>query len=368
MAVRKTVAGTFEVDIRDQYGKKRLKTFKTHREAKAYEKETLALISKAEYTPPSSKTVGEVAREWYEQKASQNYRRSSLVGWKNRVDNYIVESLGSIRLRDLDVKMVENALAEWSKQVSAVSANMALTTLAAVLDMAERRGDVSRNVVDKAERLKVATEDDGDEVDEDKVYTKAELLRLIQACQGMIRALVMLLAFTGLRIGEALALSWDAVDLKAARLDVRLTLGDSGEAASPLFQPPKTKSSKRSIPLPHELVKELTAWKIRSPISERHLVFAMEDGRPYQRYRVIELLDEAISKAGIKRLTPHGLRHTFASLLLAAGKPVTEVSHLLGHKNAHITMTTYAHFIREESTATQELAASVLNVSSNVSN
>jgi integrase len=64
--------------------------------------------------------------------------------------------------------------------------------------------------------------------------------------------------------------------------------------------------------------------------------------------------------AGIKRLTPHGLRHTFASLLLADGRPVTEVSHLLGHRNAHVTITVYAHFIRQETTAIQDLAESVL--------
>ena len=360
MAVRKTKAGTFEVDIRDRYGKKHLKTFATHREAKDYEKEQLALISKNEYVPPSKKTMAEVAGEWYEQKATQSYRRSSLVGWKNHVDNYIVESLGAVKLRDLEVFMVENALNEWGKEVSGVSANKALTTLMAILDMAVRRGYAHRNVAEKVLRLKIATEEDGDEVDEDRVYTRAELLRLIQASEGMFRTLVMLLAFTGLRIGEALALAWDAIDLKLAKLDVRLTLADSGEVANPLYQPPKTKGSKRSIPLPHELVKELTHWKLACPHSERHLVFAMENGRPYQRYRVIELLDEAIGKAGIKRLTPHGLRHTFASLLLAAGKPVTEVSHLLGHKNPHVTMTVYAHFIREESKATQELASLVM--------
>jgi integrase len=362
MAIRKTKAGTFEVDIYDQHGKKRLKTFPTWRDADKYEKETKALISKHEYVPPSSKTVGEIAHEWYQQKAERNYRRATLVHWKNHLDNYIVDSLGGVRLRDLDVSTVEKHLSKWGKRTSAVSANKALGTLRAILDMAERRGDVHRNVADKAERLKVATESEGGEVEPDKVFTRAELGRLIQASEGMIRTLVMVLAFTGLRIGEALALAWDAIDLKAAKLDVRLTLADSDEGVeAPLFNPPKTKTSKRTIPLPPELVRELKAWKLRCPISDRSLVFAMDNGRAYQRYRVIELLDAAIERAGVKRLTPHGLRHTFASLLLAAGTPVTEVSHLLGHKNAHVTMTVYAHFIRgEESTATSKLAASVM--------
>ena len=73
------------------------------------------------------------------------------------------------------------------------------------------------------------------------------------------------------------------------------------------------------------------------------------------------VLDRAIINAGVKRLTPHGLRHTFASLLLADGVPVTEVSHLLGHKDSYTTMKVYAHFVREETRSVETLAASILN-------
>jgi len=360
MAIRKTKAETFEVDIRDQQGKKRLKTFGTHKEAKDYERQALAQIGRGEFVASTRTTVGEIAKDWYEKKLAQNYRRASLINWDNHVRNYIEPSLGTIKARDLDEAIIEKTLAEWGERVSAKTVNGVCTTLSAVLDMALRYKLVVRNAAANAVRLKVATEDDGDEVPPDKVYSRAELLRLIQASEGMTRVLVMLLAFTGLRIGEALALSWDQVDLKAAKLDVKFTLADADEGQPLVFQEPKSRSSKRTIPLPHELVKELTAWKIRCPISERRLVFAREDGLPYRRNRIGMLFNKAISKAQVKRLTPHGLRHTFASMLLANGKPVTEVSHLLGHKNSHVTMTTYAHFIREESTATQELAALIM--------
>ena len=71
-------------------------------------------------------------------------------------------------------------------------------------------------------------------------------------------------------------------------------------------------------------------------------------------------MDRAIGKAEIKRLTPHGLRHTFASLLLADGVPIPEVSYLLGHKDSYVTMKVYAHFVRKESKAVENLAASIL--------
>ena len=76
----------------------------------------------------------------------------------------------------------------------------------------------------------------------------------------------------------------------------------------------------------------------------------------------------SIIKADIgKRLTPHGLRHTFASLLLEKGVAVPEVSALLGHKDSYVTWKVYAHFTRRESTAVQNLATSILGGELNVS-
>ena len=68
-------------------------------------------------------------------------------------------------------------------------------------------------------------------------------------------------------------------------------------------------------------------------------------------------------------MSPHSLRHTFASLLLARKVPLLEVSHYLGHKNTHITAKTYAHFTGEETNAVHEFAASIFSndVSTDVS-
>ena len=171
----------------------------------------------------------------------------------------------------------------------------------------------------------------------------------------------MLPALTGLRIGEVLGATWPAVDLKAGRFSVRLNLADNDKGQPLLLQPPKTKTSKRAIPLPPELIHELRVWKLKCPKSELDLVFAREDGLPYHRNAASKALDQAINAAEItKRLTPHGLRHTFASLLLADGIAVPEVSALLGHKDSYVTWKVYAHFVRKESTAVQDLATSIL--------
>ena len=74
------------------------------------------------------------------------------------------------------------------------------------------------------------------------------------------------------------------------------------------------------------------------------------------------MLDCAIETAGIeKRLTPHGLRHPFASLLLADRVPAPEVGAYLGHKDPSITLRIYAHFVREETRTVHNLASSIFS-------
>ena len=167
----------------------------------------------------------------------------------------------------------------------------------------------------------------------------AEIKKLIEATESGSRDRLMLMvpALTGLRIGEVLGLTWPVVDLKVGKLEVRLNLADTDKGQPLTLQPPKTKSSRRTVPLPPELTRELKIWKLKCPKSDLDFVFAREDGLPYHRKAASVTLDRAISTAEIKRLTPHGLRHTFASLLLADGVPVPEVSALLGHKNSYVT-------------------------------
>ena len=197
----------------------------------------------------------------------------------------------------------------------------------------------------------------------DRVYSKQDIRKLIEASEpgSRNRLLVMVPALTGMRIGEVLGLTWPAVDLKAEKLEVRFNLADSDKGKPLMLQPPKTKKSRRTVPLPPELIHELKIWKLKCPKSEQDLVLAREDGEPYHRNAASKALDHAIAKAEItKRLTPHGLRHTFASLLLADSVPVPEVSALLGHKDSYVTWKVYAHFVKKESSAVQNLAASIL--------
>jgi len=164
--------------------------------------------------------------------------------------------------------------------------NKVLTTLTAVLMLAKRYKLIKDNSAEEAEPLKIATETEDDiEVTPDKVYAKAEIKKLIDATEpkSRERLLLMLPALTGLCIGEVLALTWPAIDLKSRKLEVRFNLADSDKGQPLKLQSPKTKSSRRTVPIPPELIRELKIWKLKCPKSERDLV-----SPPRRENRIIE--------------------------------------------------------------------------------
>jgi len=364
MAINKTKAGTFEVDFRDQYRKRHLKTFDTHKEAVAFRDEVRALVQKREYVPPANTTVKDAADTWYQKRAGENgYSRAALIYWKNHIDNYIVPSLGQYKITDVDVETIEKAASGWAETLAPQTVNKNLGTLTSIFALAKRYKMRVDNPAAEALRVKVATKDeDSAVVEPDEVYNKEELGKLIRATETGTkdRIVVMLPAFTGIRIGEQLALSWQAVDLKAGTLHVRQSLADNDAGQDPIFKDPKRKSSRRVIGLPQELIHELRVWKLQCPRSARDLVLPTIDGWPMCRKVIQMVLDRTIAKAGIKRLTHHQLRHTFASILLADGADIAEVAKLMGHKNAATTLKVYTHFVRRQTQSVQNFASSVM--------
>ena len=156
---------------------------------------------------------------------------------------------------------------------------------------------------------------------------------------------VVLCLYTGLRIGELLALTWDDVDLKNGVITVSKSCRDSWKngAYVKIIDTPKTENSRRQIPLSKIILKMLKEMKKRSKCE-----FVIADGnkpvfvRTYQR--MFELL---LKKLHIPHKGFHSLRHTFATRALECGMDVKSLSEILGHKNATITLNRYAHSLWE---------------------
>lgn len=156
--------------------------------------------------------------------------------------------------------------------------------------------------------------------------------------------LFMLLASTGLRISEAIALRWCDLDLDASppRLRVRRSIVDGVVGA------PKSRHGARTVPLAAELALQLR--ELRPPDAETEdLVFSNRDGRALNpnnlRNRV---LAPAATRAGVSGIGLHTLRHTCASLLIEQGANPLRLQRWMGHHSAAYTLETYGHLIDDE--------------------
>ncbi|HEY8528558.1 MAG TPA: site-specific integrase, partial [Paenibacillaceae bacterium] len=159
------------------------------------------------------------------------------------------------------------------------------------------------------------------------------------------QALFTLLARTGLRIGEALALTWDDIDLKLGTLSVTKTL-IYPRNTDPRVTTPKTKSSIRTIKLDPETVRVMKEYFLNQKEtilrygfqrSDLNLVFHGPDGRWLRINVVREYMKEVCKRAGLPQLSPHALRHSHAVHLLEAGATIRYVAERLGHATIKTT-------------------------------
>mgnify|MGYP005757870123 CR=1 FL=1 len=156
---------------------------------------------------------------------------------------------------------------------------------------------------------------------------------------------IVLCLYTGLRIGELLALTWNDIDFGKGLLFVSKTChdGNNGINHIRIIDSPKTVHSNRIIPLPKQILSLLKCVKKRSECE-----YIVADGekpvfvRSYQRTFEFLLKKLKISHKGF-----HSLRHTFATRAIECGIDVKTLSELLGHKNATITLNRYTHSLLE---------------------
>jgi integrase len=197
-----------------------------------------------------------------------------------------------------------------------------------------------------------------------QTWTAEELRAFLEHVEGeRLYAVWMLAASTGMRRGEVLGLRWRDVDLDRARVSVRQTLVLAGRQV--VTSEPKTSRGRRSIALDPRTVSALRAWR-RAQAAERlawgsawadsGLVFTREDGTPIHPEWLSDAFEWRVKVAGLPRIRFHDLRHTHASLGLAAGIPVKVMSERLGHTSSSFTADAYQHV----TPALEEQAASTV--------
>lgn len=314
---------------------------------------------------PKDPTLHEFASEWFRDNEGK-WRESTRLDYQWQLSNHLLPFFAQHRLSQITPREIDRYTAAKVREgeLSATSINKTVTRLGQILKRAKRWGLIERNPVEDAERLKAprpspvhldraehiaALLDAAGELDRGARRDRAHIPR---------RAILATLVMAGLRIGELLDLRWRDVDLTGGRIHVR-------ESETHTV---KTQAGVREIDMLPGLHDELLALKARVTHDEPgDLVFATRRrtrfGPSNLRTRVlapaISLANEHLVSAGDvplpERLTPHKLRHTFASVLVALGVDPGSVMDQMGHTDAAFTLRVYRHGMRRDPAARQAL-------------
>lgn len=303
-------------------------------------------------TLPAARTrhrlVAEWLREWLEGKRG-TVEASTWLSYRVCVERRLVPHLGGLRLAALEPADVRRALAALAGAgLSPRSRELTRVALSQALGQAVRDGLLPRNVCAAVDPPKVPRR-------EARALTAAEISRLLAYATGDWRCLWLLALHTGMREGELLGLTW--TDVSGGVVTVQRALVDGDDGLPHLRDAPKSRAGIRRIPVSPVVAAALEAHRTRQDaeraVASRWpdtagLVFLSSRGTPLLRANVGRIFREHCAGARVARRPREGLhllRHTYASHLLAQGRPLPEVAYLLGHSNPGITLAIYAHFI-----------------------
>ena len=171
---------------------------------------------------------------------------------------------------------------------------------------------------------------------------------------------IIICLYTGIRLGELLALTWNDIDLKSGIMTISKTAYRIKQNGKPqvVIDKPKTKNSSRLIPLPKQLLEILKRAK---RISKSDFVLSTRTGgivgtRAYQK-----TYERILKKLDIPYKNFHSLRHTFATRAIEMGMDVKTLSEILGHKNPVITLQRYTHSMLSYKTEMMNKMGKMLN-------
>lgn len=332
----------------DNAGKQRNVTrrgFKTQKEAElGLARFQLGLEQPKKEVKKESQTFSEVYDLWLEEYESL-VKPSTLLSTEQIFKHHIIPSFGELKIDEVTPLDCQKILRSWSKFVKA---NTFMNYASSVFDFAIRMQLITSNpakVIRKKKRVKKVYEDE-----QLNFYDKDELKEFIKTLerfksQPKIYNFFRLLAFTGIRKGEILALTWSDIDFSRKTLSINKAVARTATGLK--IQTPKTVSSNRLISLDDKTLKGLKSFKGDKKSDE--LIFPSENSgilstaKPRKWLLMIQDELDRGRKKPMKRITTHGFRHTHASLLFESGATIKDVQMRLGHSDIKTTMDVYTH-------------------------
>ena len=281
----------------------------------------------------------ELLELWLEKYMKHTIKLITYNRYKSICELHLIKDLGNYELEKLKPNILQEFL------LKKIDDNYSTNTIKGIVSVLKQalRLAITLEIIDKeyCSNLKMPS---GEEK-EISVFTKKEQQLIETFCLNHKRRNyigVVICLYTGIRLGELLALTWDDLDLNTGLLNINKTQYSAklNSKYQIIVDKPKTKKSNRVIPLSNQLVKLLKVMKkernSKYVITTRKL--EMVGNRSYQRtFKFI------LKKVNVPYRNFHSLRHTFATNAIELGMDVKTLAEILGHTNAMITLNRYSH-------------------------
>ena len=287
---------------------------------------------------------------WLENYIEPNAKKRTTESYRRIIDKRLRQELGKCEMGELTAPTIQAFVTglitkgnvATKKGLASSTVNTIITVIQSSLKTAVLSGYIEKNVAESVRRPKIKSK-------EIECFTVAEQKKMESAAlcdKRMKMAGIVLCLYTGLRIGELLALTWEDVDMKSGLIAVNKACHDKIEknGTARIVELPKTPSSKRIIPVPKQLLPVLRQLK---KTGKYETVISSPEGKPIAIRSYQRSFSLFLKKLGIAHKGFHSLRHTFATRALECGMDVKTLSEILGHKNAAITLNRYVHSLTE---------------------
>lgn len=315
----------------------------TKREAERVALELEAGVRGGTHVEPTRETVAEFIARWL---PAQSVSESTLMRYASALRLHVTPHIGTKRLADVRTTDMLRLLSHWQAiGLAPGTRSLYYAVIRKAFGQAVAWGDLGRNPMTGLHAPTLMPP-------QNAVMDEDQLRRFLAALDDQQHRIpLLLLAFGGMRVGEALGLRWQDVQWTAGTLQIR----QQWSSALHRFTDVKSHRSRRPVDMPafiwpilrEHQTEQLAAWVRAGDLWQSNdLVVSNELGYPIHDRAVRRAYHRLILRLGLpSNLRPHDLRHTMASLMLQDGVPVKVVQERLGHASAAFTLNRYGHVL-----------------------
>ncbi|WP_164505135.1 tyrosine-type recombinase/integrase [Companilactobacillus hulinensis] len=343
---------------------------KTKREAKLMLSKLELEFSKRGFNQLSTSTFEEVYKKWFETYKT-TVKESTYSKTEEHFTLHILPEIGNIRIDRLKTIHVQEAVTKWFNE-KLTRYKRFLNYVYRVLDWAYKMQIIDDNV---ASRVIVPVNKEQIKTTKKNYYDLEELTQFFKCLHDIDNPQAdmyfRLLAFTGMRKGESLALTWNDVNFETSQISITKTQSQ-GEHGRLLITTPKTDTSNRTVDVDAKTMQMLKAWRIEqhkqllmlgfNSIKPDQLVFASIKNKMHNPIKPRNWLQLVITRFDLKQITVHGFRRTYATLAFESGATIKEVQAQLGHANYKTTANIYVEVTKKQSRETANKFAKYVNI------